>query len=124
MPTQPSKELGTFPNPHPNNSYTVRFSTEEFTTICPMTGQPDFAQVTVEYEPDQACLESKSIKLYLWSFRNEGHFHEDVTNILLNDMVRACSPRWMTITGHYNIRGGIDFTITARYKKEPPAASS
>ena len=118
MSTQPSKELDTFPNPHPNNSYTVRFATNEFTTICPMTGQPDFAQLTVEYEPDQTCLESKSIKLYLWSFRNEGHFHEDVTNIILNDMVRACSPRWMTVTGHYNIRGGIDFHITARYSQE------
>ena len=119
MPTTPSKELETFPNPHPDNSYTIRFSTNEFTTICPLTGQPDFAQITVEYEPDQKCLESKSLKLYLWSFRNEGHFHEDVTNILLNDMVRACSPRSMTITGHYNIRGGIDFVITARHSKSP-----
>jgi 7-cyano-7-deazaguanine reductase len=117
MSTQPSKSLDTFPNPHPGNIYTIRFETSEFTTVCPMTGQPDFAQLSVEYQPHELCLESKSIKLYLWSFRNEGHFHEDVTNIILNDMVRACSPKWMTVTGHFNIRGGIDFVITARYEQ-------
>jgi 7-cyano-7-deazaguanine reductase len=115
MPLQASKELQTFPNPHPGNDYTIRFETGEFTTLCPMTGQPDFAQLVVEYEPGELCLESKSIKQYLWSFRNEGHFHEDVTNIILNDLVRACRPKRMVIKGHYNIRGGIDFTITARY---------
>ena len=115
MPLQPSKTIETFPNPHPNNDYTIRFQSNEFTTLCPMTGQPDFAQLTVEYQPAESCLESKSLKQYLWSFRDEGHFHEDVTNILLNDMVAACQPRWMTVTGHYNIRGGIDFVITARY---------
>ena len=115
MPLQPSKTIETFPNPHPNNDYTIRFQSNEFTTLCPMTGQPDFAQLTVEYQPAELCLESKSLKQYLWSFRDEGHFHEDVTNILLNDMVAACQPRWMIVTGHYNIRGGIDFVITARY---------
>lgn len=118
MPSQPAKTLETFPNPHPDNNYSIRFETREFTTLCPMTGQPDFAQLTVEYQPGERCLESKSIKLYFWSFRNEGHFHEDVTNIILNDMVAACQPKWMAITGHYNIRGGIDFVITARYDRE------
>ena len=115
MATQPAKTLETFPNPHPNNSYTIRFQTSEFTTVCPLTGQPDFARITVEYEPGEKCLESKSVKLYLWSFRDEGHFHEDVTNIILNDMVRACAPRSMVVTGHFNARGGIDFFITARH---------
>ncbi len=116
MSTQPTKTLETFPNPHPNNSYTIRFQTTEFTAVCPLTGQPDFGQITVEYEPNEKCLESKSIKLYLWSFRDEGHFHEDVTNRILNDMVAACAPRWMTVTGHFNVRGGIDFVITAQFK--------
>jgi 7-cyano-7-deazaguanine reductase len=120
MSTQPSKTIETFPNPHPQSNYTIRFQTSEFTTLCPMTGQPDFAQLTVEYQPDEKCLESKSVKLYLWSFRNEGHFHEDVTNLILNDMVAACQPKWMILTGHYNVRGGIDFIITARYDKPTP----
>ena len=118
MSTQPSKTLETFPNPHPNNSYTIRFQTTEFTAVCPLTGQPDFGKITVEYEPHEKCLELKSIKLYLWSFRDEGHFHEDVTNRILNDMVQACAPRWMTVTGHFNIRGGIDFVITAKYQAD------
>ncbi len=118
MPLRPSKTIESFPNPHPNNDYTIRFESREFTTLCPMTGQPDFAQITVEYKPGPRCLESKSIKQYLWSFRDEGHFHEDVTNIILNDMVAACQPRWMTVTGHFNIRGGIDFVIAARYRKD------
>ncbi|HEX8833527.1 MAG TPA: preQ(1) synthase [Abditibacteriaceae bacterium] len=113
----PSKTIETFPNPHPNNDYTIRFQTAEFTAVCPLTGQPDFAQLSVEYSPAERCLESKSIKQYLWSFRDEGHFHEDVTNIILNDMVRACQPKWMTVTGHFNIRGGIDFVITARFAR-------
>ena len=116
MPLQASKKLETLPNPHPRTDYTIRFQTQEFTTLCPMTGQPDFAQITVEYQPGELCLESKALKQYFWSFRDEGHFHEDVTNIMLNDMVAACRPRWMTVTGHYNIRGGIDFVITARYR--------
>ena len=115
MPLQPSRELDTFPNPHPNNNYTIRFQTTEFTTLCPMTGQPDFAQIVVEYSPGALCLESKSIKQYFWSFRDAGNFHEDVTNIILNDFVAACSPRWMTVTGHFNARGGIDFVVTARH---------
>ncbi len=118
MPLQPTKTIETFPNPHPNNDYTIQFESREFTALCPLTGQPDFARIVVEYEPDALCLESKSLKQYLWSFRNEGHFHEDVTNLMLNDMVAACAPRRMTITGHFNIRGGIDFIITARHEKK------
>ncbi len=118
MALQASKNLESFPNPHPNNDYTIRFQTSEFTTLCPMTGQPDFAQLSIEYSPRELCLESKSIKQFLWSFRDEGHFHEDVTNIILNAMVAACAPQWMVVTGHYNIRGGIDFVIAARYQSE------
>jgi 7-cyano-7-deazaguanine reductase len=116
MALTPSKSIETFPNPHPNNNYSIQFETREFTALCPMTGQPDFARIVVEYIPGATCLESKSIKQYFWSFRNEGHFHEDVTNIILNDMVRACEPKSMTVTGHFNIRGGIDFVITARHE--------
>lgn len=115
MALQSKKVIDTFPNPHPHNNYTIRFQTGEFTTLCPMTGQPDFAQLTVEYAPGALCLESKSIKQFLWSFRDEGHFHEDVTNVILNAMVEACQPRWMVVTGHYNVRGGIDFVIVARH---------
>jgi 7-cyano-7-deazaguanine reductase len=111
----PSKTIETFPNPHPGNDYTIRFSTVEFTTLCPLTGQPDFATISVEYSPAAKCLESKSIKQFLWSFRDEGNFHEDVTNQILNTMVSACEPKWMVVTGHFNIRGGIDFVITARH---------
>ncbi len=113
----PTKTIETFPNPHPQNTYTIRFHTDEFTTLCPLTGQPDFAQITVEYSPDERCMESKSLKQYLWSFRDEGNFHEDVTNLILNDMVRSCDPKWIVVTGHFNIRGGIDFVITARHDK-------
>ena len=115
MPLTPSKTLETFPNPHPQNQYTIRFATNEFTTLCPMTGQPDFAQISVEYAPGEKCLESKSIKQFLWSFRDEGCFHEDITNRILNAFVEACAPVWMVVTGHFNVRGGIDFVITARH---------
>lgn len=120
--TKPSKKLETFPNPHPRNDYTIRFHSDEFTTVCPITGQPDFAQLTVTYRPGPNCLESKSLKLYLWSFRDEGHFHEDVTNLILNDFVAACAPREMIVRGHFNIRGGLDFVITARYLAEGETA--
>ena len=112
----PSKTIESFPNPHPDNDYTIQFSTSEFTTLCPLTGQPDFATIAVEYSPGPRCLESKSLKQYLWSFRDEGNFHEDVTNQILNAMVKACEPKWMRVTGHFNARGGIDFIIVAKYK--------
>ena len=115
MPTQPSKDLIAIPNPHPDRDYDVEFSTAEFTCVCPMTGQPDFATIKISFVPDQHLVELKSLKLYLWSFRNEGHFHEDVTNIILNDLVRAIRPRRMTVTGEFNIRGGIGTTVRATY---------
>ncbi|MGH2354343.1 MAG: preQ(1) synthase [Chloroflexota bacterium] len=118
MPTQPSKRLDTFPNPHPYRDYEVEFTCPEFTCVCPMTGQPDFATFTITYVPDQRCVELKSLKLYLWSFREEGHFHEDVTNILLNDIVEAIDPRRISIVGEFNIRGGIRTVVRASRTKD------
>src|SRR6266508_1537369 len=115
MPTAPSKTLETFANPHPDWEYEIEFSCPEFTCVCPMTGQPDFATFTITYVPDKTCVELKSLKLYLWSFRDEGHFHEDVTNIILNDLVRATDPRRMTIVGEFNVRGGIGTRIVANF---------
>ena len=117
MPTQPSKSLETFPNPKPGREYVIRFDTDEFTCVCPMTGQPDFATVRIEYVPDDLCVELKSLKLYLWSYRNEGHFHEAVTNLILDDLVGLLSPRQMTVIGDFNVRGGIHTVVEARYEK-------
>ena len=117
MPTTPSKTLDTFKNPHPNRDYEIEFSCPEFTCVCPMTGQPDFATFTITYVPDKTCVELKSLKLYLWSFRDEGHFHEDVTNIVLNDLVAATDPRRMTIVGAFNVRGGITTTVRVSHEK-------
>jgi 7-cyano-7-deazaguanine reductase len=122
MPTQPSRELVVVPNPHPDKVYQVEMSTSEFTTLCPMTGQPDFATITIQYEPGQHLVELKSLKLYLWSFRNEGHFHEDVTNIILNDFVEAAKPRYAKVTSDFTIRGGISTKVTVEYRNpEYPA---
>ena len=107
MPSQPSKELQTFPNPNPERDYEISFKCPEFTCLCPMTGQPDFANFEIEYVPDKLCVELKSLKLYLWSYRNEGAFHEAVTNQILNDLVRAVSPRYLSVLGEFNVRGGI-----------------
>ena len=115
MPTQPSKTLETFPNPRPARDYVIRFETDEFTCLCPKTGQPDFATIRIEYVPDRLCVELKSLKLYLWSFRNEGGFHEDVTNRILDDLVAAVSPRRARVEGDFNIRGGIHTTIIAEH---------
>jgi 7-cyano-7-deazaguanine reductase len=117
MPTRPSKQLETFPNPHPDNDYEIDINCPEFTCVCPMTGQPDFATIHINYRPGARCVELKSLKLYIWSFRDEGHFHEDVTNRILNDLVAALDPREMTVTGDFNVRGGIHTVVTARYKK-------
>ena len=117
MPTKPSKTLDTFKNPHPEREYEIEFSCPEFTCVCPMTGQPDFANFTITYVPDRTCVELKSLKLYLWSFRDEGHFHEDVTNIVLNDLVKATDPRRMTIVAEFNVRGGIKTTVRASPQK-------
>ena len=115
MPTQPSKELQTFPNPAPERDYEIRFECPELTCLCPMTGQPDFATVLIRYVPDRLCVELKSLKLYLWSFRNEGHFHEAVTNRICDDLVRLLAPRSLTIEGAFNARGGITTTVVASH---------
>jgi len=115
MASTPSKQLETFPNPEPKRDYVITMDCPEFTCVCPKTGQPDFATINITYTPDQTCIELKSLKLYLWSFRDEGHFHEAVTNQILNELVAACQPRKMTVTGVFNVRGGIQTTITANY---------
>lgn len=117
MSTQPTKELQTFPNPAPARDYEIAFDCPEFTCVCPMTGQPDFAHFKIRYVPDQLCVELKSLKLYLWSFRNEGHFHEAVTNRILDDLVKAVSPRSMTVVGDFFVRGGIGTVVTATHQK-------
>jgi 7-cyano-7-deazaguanine reductase len=112
---KPSKRLETFPNHDPERDYIVRLETDEFTCVCPATGQPDFASLTVEYIPDQKILESKSFKLYLWSYRNEGVFHEHVTNKILEDLVAALEPRWCRVRGAFKVRGGIAITVEAEH---------
>lgn len=116
MPTQPDKVLETFDNPHPERDYTIRIRVPEFTCLCPKTGQPDFATLNLEYVADTRCVELKSLKLFIWSFRNEGAFHEDVTNRILNDLVKTCAPRFMRLTAEFNVRGGIYTTIVAEYR--------
>ncbi len=115
MPTQPSKTLETFPNPHPERDYEISFECPEFTCLCPLTGQPDFATVRIRYVPDRTCVELKSLKLYLWTYRNEGAFHEAVTNAILDDLVAACHPRAMTVVGDFFVRGGIHTVVTASH---------
>ncbi len=114
---KPVRKLETFPN-HTQRDYTVTLSTEEFTCVCPMTGQPDFAKITIQYIPDQKIVESKSLKLYLWSFRNEGVFHEHVTNIILDDLVAALKPRWCKVSAQFAVRGGIGITVDAEFKNK------
>jgi len=113
---KPVRKLETFPN-RSKRSYTVTLSTEEFTCVCPMTGQPDFARITIQYIPDRKIVESKSLKLYFWSFRNEGVFHEHLTNIILDDLVAALSPRWCKVTAQFAVRGGITISVDAEYRK-------
>ncbi len=115
----PSRDLETFPNPNPERDYTISFETSEFTCLCPKTGQPDFATIRLQYVPNEVCVELKSWKLYLWSYREEGGFHEAVTNKILDDLVAATQPRWAHIEGDFNIRGGIHTTVLASY--EAPA---
>jgi 7-cyano-7-deazaguanine reductase len=115
MPTKPSKELETFPNPRPGRDYEISMECPEFTCVCPRTGQPDFATIRIRFVPHQLCIELKSLKLYLWSFRDEGAFHEDVINRILDDLVRACRPKSMTVVGDFNVRGGIHTVVTANY---------
>jgi 7-cyano-7-deazaguanine reductase len=113
----------TFPNPQPERDYTIRIRVPEFTCLCPNTGQPDFAELTLEYVPDQRCVELKSLKTYVWSYRDEGAFHEAVTNRILGDLVEATQPRFMRLTADFNVRGGIYTTVVAEHRAdgwEPP----
>ena len=115
MPTTPSRELVAVPNPHTGRDYEVRCEAPEFTCVCPLTGQPDFAVVTVTYVPGDRLVELKSLKLYLWSYRDEGAFHEDVTNRILDDLVAAVGPRRMTVRTAWNVRGGIHTVVEASH---------
>ncbi len=119
--TEPCKQLEAFPNHNPGRYYRVTLETHEFTCLCPMTGQPDFAAIKVEYVPDQKVVESKSFKLYLWSYRDEGVFHEHVINTILDDLVGALDPHWCKVTGAFDIRGGIGITVEAESVKTPAA---
>jgi len=111
MSTQPTRSLETFPNPHPQRDFEIRFECPEFTCLCPKTGQPDFATFRIRYMPDELCVELKSFKLYLWSFRDEGHFHEAVTGTILEDLVAAMAPRQLVVEGDFMVRGGIHTTV-------------
>jgi 7-cyano-7-deazaguanine reductase len=117
MPTVPSKNLETFPNPRPARDYEVRFDCPEFTCLCPLTGQPDFATIRISYTPDDRCVELKSLKLYLWSYRNEGAFHEKVTNQIADDLIAALAPRRLRVEGDFSVRGGIRTTVVVEHEK-------
>ena len=117
MPTQASKTLETFANPNPGRDYHIHMEIPEFTCLCPKTGQPDFATLFLDYIADQRCVELKSLKLYIWSFREEGHFHEDVSNRILDDLVRATDPRFMRLTAKFYVRGGIFTNVVAEHRK-------
>jgi 7-cyano-7-deazaguanine reductase len=123
--TQPSRALETFPNPAPERDYTIRMTMPEFTCLCPKTGQPDFATLKLEYVPHERCVELKALKLYIWSFRDRGTFHEAVTNEILKDLVTATDPRFMRLTAEFFVRGGIYTTVVAEHRKTgwtaPPA---
>ncbi len=118
MPSKPGKELETFDNPNPGRDYTVRIRIPEFTCLCPKTGQPDFATLNLEYVPAERCVELKSLKLYIWSYRDRGAFHEAVTNEILDDLARACEPHYMRLTSEFNVRGGIYTTVVAEFRSE------
>lgn len=117
MSTLPSKQLETFDNATPDRDYTIHIETSEFTCLCPKTGQPDFATIKIDYVPDIKCVELKSFKLYMWSYRDEGAFHEKVTNTILDDLVAACEPRFMRVTGIFNVRGGVYTNVVTEYRK-------
>ncbi|MCG7926407.1 MAG: preQ(1) synthase [Candidatus Thiodiazotropha taylori] len=118
MPSQPSKDLETFENPQPERDYTIRINIPEFTCLCPKTGQPDFAEMTLEYVPEKLCVELKALKMYIWSFRDQGAFHEAVANEILADLVAATQPRYMRLTAEFNVRGGIYTTVVADHRAE------
>jgi 7-cyano-7-deazaguanine reductase len=115
--TQPDRSLETFPNPAPQRDYTIRMTMPEFSCLCPKTGQPDFATLKLEYVPDARCVELKALKLYIWSFRDRGTFHEAVTNEILGDLVAATDPRFMRLTAEFNVRGGIYTSVVAEHRK-------
>jgi len=122
--TQPSRELETFPNRNPERDYVVELRTSEFTCLCPKTGQPDFAEINIRYVPDQKIVESKSLKLYLWTFRDEGNSHEHFANRLLDDLVAALAPRWCRVEVDFNARGGIGILVTAEHGTAPKVVLS
>ena len=115
-PSEPSKDLQTFANPSPQNDYTIRITVPEFTCLCPLTGQPDFANFVIEYVPEELCVELKSLKMYFWSFREEGGFHEKMTNEILATLSGATQPRFMRVTANWNVRGGIFTTVVAEHR--------
>ena len=117
-PTAPSKDLHVFPNPSPERDYVIQFQIPEFTCNCPLTGQPDFAHFTIDMVADQLCVELKSLKMYFWSYRNEGAFHEKVTNTILDDIVRVTKPRFARITAKWYVRGGIYTNVVAEHRKK------
>jgi len=117
MPSRPSKRLETFANPTPQRDYRIRMEIPEFTCLCPMTGQPDLATIRIRYVPDQKCVELKSLKLYLWSFRDEGTFHEAVTNRIADDLIAALGPRRLTVEGDFYVRGGIKTVVKVEHTK-------
>ncbi|MGH8728717.1 MAG: preQ(1) synthase [Burkholderiales bacterium] len=117
MASKAGKSLETFPNPKPERDYRIEMEIPEFTCLCPKTGQPDFATLKLEYIPDALCVELKSLKLYIWSYRNEGAFHEAVTNRIADDLVEAISPRWLKLTALFNVRGGITTSVIAEHRK-------
>ncbi len=123
MPRVPSKTLEVVPNPHADRDYEVVMTADEFTCLCPRTGQPDFATIHIRYVPDQHLVELKSLKLYLWSYRQEGAFHEDVTNRILDDFVAAARPRWAEVVGDFKVRGGIKTEVRTAYGKRPDACA-
>ena len=116
-PTAPSSDIELFPNPQPGRDYTIRMRIPEFTCLCPRTGQPDFATLELEYVPDKLCVELKSLKLYIWSFRDRGAFHEAVTNEIADLLAAALEPRFLRLAAHFNVRGGIDTTIVAEHRQ-------
>lgn len=123
MPSRPTKKLAAFPNPNPERDYLIHIEVPEFTCLCPLTGQPDFAAIFIDYVAERRCLELKALKLYMWSYRNEGAFHEKVTNTILDDIVRAIAPRYARVSARFFVRGGIYTNVLAEHRKrgwKPP----
>lgn len=115
--TQPSKSLETFPNPNPERDYHIQINSPEFSCLCPKTGQPDFAEIRLDYVPDSLCVELKSLKMYYWSFRDEGHFHEKVSNMIADDLIRLLNPRFLRLEAQFNVRGGIYTTVVVEHQQ-------